>query len=131
MPYVTRVAKGQLSWLSVFGDDYNTIDGTGVRDYIHVMDLANGYVKAIEKIEEGVNIYNLGTGQGTSVLELVNAFMKINGVEIPYKIVERRPGNLAVCYADSSKAEVALGWKAELGIEDMVRDAWRFEKGKQ
>ncbi len=127
MPFVTKVAKGQLEKLSVFGNDYDTIDGTGVRDYIHVVDLAKGHVKAIENLNEGVNIYNLGTGRGTSVLELVNAFMKINDVDVPYEIVGRRPGDIATCFADASKAERELNWKAELGIEEMVRDAWKFE----
>jgi len=127
MPFVTKVAKKKLSTLRIFGNDYDTIDGTGVRDYIHVVDLAKGHVKAIENLGEGVNIYNLGTGRGTSVLELVNAFIKVNGVDVPYEIVDRRPGDIAVCYADPSKAEHELGWKCTLNIEDMVRDAWRFE----
>lgn len=128
MPFVTKVAKGQLEKLSVFGNDYDTVDGTGVRDYIHVVDLAKGHVKAIENLDKGVNIYNLGTGRGTSVLELVNAFMKVNEIDVPYEIAGRRPGDIATCYANAEKAEVDLGWKAELTIEDMVRDAWRFEK---
>jgi UDP-glucose 4-epimerase len=127
MPFVTKVAKGQLEKLSVFGNDYDTIDGTGVRDYIHVVDLAKGHLKAIENLDKGVNIYNLGTGRGTSVLELVNAFMKVNNINVPYEIVGRRPGDIAICFADASKAEKELGWKAELGIDEMVRDAWRFE----
>ncbi len=131
MPFVTKVAKGQLEKLSVFGDDYDTIDGTGVRDYIHVVDLAKGHVKAIENLKDGVNIYNLGTGRGTSVLELVNAFMKVNDIDVPYEIVGRRPGDIATCFADASKAEKELGWKAELGIEEMVRDAWKFEKNNK
>ncbi|SDY66411.1 UDP-galactose 4-epimerase [Proteiniborus ethanoligenes] len=131
MPFVTKVAKGQLEKLSVFGNDYDTIDGTGVRDYIHVVDLAKGHVKAIENLEKGVNIYNLGTGRGTSVLELVNAFMKVNDINVPYEIVGRRPGDIATCYADASKAEKELGWKAELGIEEMVRDAWKFEQNNK
>lgn len=128
MPFVTKVAKGQLEKLSVFGNDYDTIDGTGVRDYIHVVDLAKGHVKAVENLKDGVNIYNLGTGKGTSVLELVNAFMKVNEINVPYEIVGRRPGDIATCFADASKAEKELGWKAELGIEEMVRDAWKFEQ---
>ena len=128
MPFVTKVAKGQLERLSVFGNDYDTIDGTGVRDYIHVVDLAKGHVKAIENLSDGVNIYNLGTGRGTSVLELVNAFMKVNDINVPYEIVGRRPGDIATCYADASKAERELDWMAELGIEEMVRDAWKFEE---
>lgn len=127
MPFVTKVAKGQLEKLNVFGNDYDTIDGTGVRDYIHVVDLAKGHVKAIENLDKGVNIYNLGTGRGTSVLELVNAFIKVNGIDVPYEIVGRRPGDIATCFADASKAERELNWKAELGIEEMVRDAWKFE----
>lgn len=131
MPFVTKVAKGQLKKLSVFGNDYDTIDGTGIRDYIHVVDLAKGHVKAIENLNDGVNIYNLGTGRGTSVLELVNAFMKVNDVDVPYEIVGRRPGDIATCFADASKAEKGLGWKAELGIEEMVRDAWKFEQNNK
>lgn len=128
MPFVTKVAKGELKKLSIFGNDYDTIDGTGVRDYIHVVDLAKGHVKAIEKLEMGVNIYNLGTGRGTSVLELVNAFIEVNGGDVPYEIVERRPGDLGTCFADPRKAEKELDWKAELDINHMVRDAWRFEQ---
>lgn len=128
MPYVTKVAKGQLEKLSVFGNDYDTVDGTGVRDFIHVVDLAKGHVKAIENLDSGVNIYNLGTGRGTSVLELVNTFMKVNDIKVPYEIVGRRAGDIASCYANVEKAEAKLKWKAELTIEDMVRDAWRFEQ---
>ena len=128
MPFVTKVAKGQLEKLYVFGNDYDTIDGTGVRDYIHVVDLAVGHVKAIENLNSGVNIYNLGTGRGTSVLELVKAFIKVNDINVPYEIVGRRPGDIATCFADASKAEKELGWKAELGIDEMVRDAWKFEQ---
>jgi len=127
MPYVTQVAKGKLEKLRIFGNDYSTIDGTGVRDYIHVVDLAEGHVAAIEQLSEGVHVYNLGTGQGTSVLQLVNAFEKANGIEVPYEIVDRRPGDIAECYADASKAERELGWKAKRGIVEMCRDAWRFE----
>ena len=128
MPFVTKVAKGQLEKLNVFGNDYDTSDGTGVRDYIHVVDLAKGHVKAIENLKDRMNIYNLGTGRGTSVLELVNAFMKVNDIDVPYEIVGRRPGDIATCFSDPSKAEQELGWKAELGIEEMVRDAWKFEQ---
>lgn len=127
MPFITKVAKRQLPVLSVFGDDYDTIDGTGVRDYIHVVDLAEGHVKALEHLNEGVHIYNLGTGQGTSVLELVHAFIQENKVDVPYKIVSRRPGDLATCYADANKAKAELKWSAKRGIEEMVRDAWNFE----
>lgn len=129
MPYITKVAKKELKKLNIFGDDYNTVDGTGVRDYIHVVDLAKGHVKAIEKLASGVEIYNLGTGKGTSVLELVNAFMKVNNVDIPYEIVGRRAGDIATCYADTNKAMSDLGWRAEKDIADMVRDSWRFEGG--
>lgn len=128
MPFVTKVAKGKLEKLNIFGNDYNTIDGTGIRDYIHVVDLAKGHVKAIEYLGRGVNIYNLGTGKGTSVLELVNTFMEVNGVDVPYQIVGRRSGDIATCYADVSKAKRELGWVAERGIIDMCRDAWRFER---
>ena len=128
MPYITQVAKGVLPKLNIFGNDYDTIDGTGVRDYIHVVDLAEGHVAAIEKLTEGVHIYNLGTGQGTSVLQLVQAFEEVSNIKIPYEIVDRRPGDIAECYADASKAEKELEWKAGRGINDMCRDAWRFEK---
>lgn len=128
MPFVTKVAKGQLPKLTIFGDDYDTVDGTGVRDYIHVVDLAKGHVKAIENLTKGVNCYNLGTGKGTSVLEMVNAFMRVNEVAVPYEIVDRRPGDIATCYADVSKAERELDWKAEFTIDEMVRDAWNFEQ---
>ena len=127
MPYITQVAKGKLKQLRVFGNDYDTVDGTGVRDYIHVMDLAEGHVAAIEKLTEGVHIYNLGTGRGTSVLELVHAFEEVNQIKVPYEIVGRRPGDIAICYADAGKAEKELGWKAKRGIKEMVRDAWRFD----
>jgi len=126
MPYVTQVAKGKLKQLRVFGNDYDTVDGTGVRDYIHVVDLAEGHVKAIEKLTEGVHIYNLGTGNGTSVLQLVQAFEKANNINVPYKIVDRRPGDIASCYADASKAERELGWKAKKSIVDMCKDAWKI-----
>ena len=128
MPYIVRVASGELEMLSVFGNDYDTHDGTGVRDYIHVVDLAKGHLKALEKAKDftGIDYYNLGTGTGYSVLDLVNALEKVNGVKVPYKIVERRSGDIASCYADPSKAEKELGWKAELGIEDMMRDSYNF-----
>ena len=128
MPYTTQVASGKLEKLRVFGNDYETIDGTGVRDYIHVLDLAEGHVAAIEKLTEGVHIYNLGTGQGTSVLQLIHAFEEVNNIKVPYEIVGRRPGDIASCYADASKAERELGWKAKRGIKEMCRDAWGFEK---
>ena len=130
MPYVTQVASGKREYLRVWGDDYPTVDGTGVRDYIHVMDLAEGHVRAIEKLneEKGVLIYNLGTGHGVSVLELVHAFEKANDLTIPYQVFERRAGDIAEFYADASKAEKELGWKAERTIEDMCRDAWNWQK---
>lgn len=128
MPYVTQVAKGKLDRLRIFGNDYPTIDGTGVRDYIHVMDLAEGHVAALDHLAEGVHIYNLGTGHGTSVLELVQAFEEANGINVPYEIVERRSGDIAICYADASKAEEELGWVAKRDLVEMCRDAWRFEK---
>jgi len=112
---------------TVYGDDYDTVDGTGVRDYIHVVDLAEGHVAALENLESGVNIYNLGTGKGTSVFQIVNAFTQVNGVEIPYQIVGRRQGDIAISYADTEKAEKELNWKAKRDIKDMVRDSWRFE----
>lgn len=127
MPYIAKVAKGELDKLKVFGDDYPTVDGTGVRDYIHVVDLAEGHVAAIEKLTTGVHIYNLGTGQGTSVLQLIKAFEEVNGIKVPYEIVNRRTGDIAECYADVSKAQRNLGWSAKRGIKEMVRDAWKFE----
>ena len=130
MPYITQVAVGKLDTLHVFGDDYATPDGTGVMDYIHVVDLAKGHVKALRAIEEncGVAVYNLGTGRGYSVLEVVHAFEKVSGVTIPYVIEERRPGDIAVCYSDPGKAKRELGWKAELDIYDMCRDSWNWQK---
>jgi UDP-glucose 4-epimerase len=128
MPYVTQVAKGKIQKLRIFGNDYPTVDGTGVRDYIHVMDLAEGHVIALENLTEGIHIYNLGTGKGTSVLELVNAFEEANEIKVPYEIVERRPGDIAFCYADCSKAKRELGWTTKRDIVTMCRDAWRFEQ---
>ena len=128
MPYITQVAKGIRSKLFVFGNDYDTIDGTGVRDYIHVVDLAIGHVRAIEVDNKGVNVYNLGSGKGTSVLELINAFKNVNNIEIPFEIVARRPGDVATSFANPSKALKELKWKTTHTIEDMVRDAWNFEK---
>jgi UDP-glucose 4-epimerase len=128
-PYITQVASGKLEALGVFGDDYDTPDGTGVRDYIHVVDLAVGHVKAIEKLkaDPGVRTYNLGTGCGYSVLDLLKAFSKACGKEIPYVIKPRRPGDIATCYADSTLSENELGWRAERGIEEMCKDAWRWQ----
>ena len=129
MPYVSQVAVGKLKELSVFGDDYNTHDGTGVRDYIHVVDLANGHLKALDKLESlpGLVTYNLGTGNGYSVLDMVNAFSKASGREVAYKIVDRRPGDVAMCYANPKKANEELGWEAKFGIEEMCQDAWRWQ----
>ena len=128
MPYVTQVAKEKREKLSVFGNDYPTVDGTGVRDYIHVVDLAEGHVAALDNITEGVHVFNLGTGQGTSVLELIKAFENANGVEVSYEVVDRRPGDIASCYADASKAKRELGWTAERDVIAMCKDAWRFER---
>ncbi|HFR3750033.1 TPA: UDP-glucose 4-epimerase GalE [Streptococcus suis] len=129
MPFIAQVAVGKREELSVFGYDYDTVDGTGVRDYIHVIDLALGHIKALEKISTtaGVHTYNLGSGQGTSVLELVQAFEKVNGVPVPYKIVDRRPGDVATCYANADKALAELNWKTEKTIEDMCRDTWNWQ----
>ena len=129
MPYITQVAVGKLKELGVFGNDYDTPDGTGVRDYIHVVDLAKGHVKALKKIEEkaGLKIYNLGTGKGYSVLDIVKNFEAATGVKIPYVIKPRRAGDIATCYCDASKAEKELGWKAENGIREMCEDSWRWQ----
>lgn len=130
MPYIMQVAVGKLPELGVFGDDYDTPDGTGVRDYIHVVDLARGHVNAIEKVtsSNGVNIYNLGTGNGYSVLDIVKAFEKANGLRIPYSIKPRRAGDIATCYADPKKAKEELGWEAEYDLTKMCQDSWRFAK---
>ncbi len=130
MPYIAQVAAGKLECLSVFGNDYNTPDGTGVRDYIHVVDLAQGHIKAVERVmnTQGVDAYNLGTGTGYSVLDMVDAFEKVNGVKVNCKIAPRRPGDIAECYANPTKAKEMLGWEAQYGIEDMCRDAWNFVK---
>lgn len=129
VPYVAQVAIGKLKCLGVFGDDYDTPDGTGVRDYIHVVDLAKGHVAAIKKLEEkkGVLIYNLGTGKGYSVLDVVHAFEKACGKKIPYEVKPRRPGDIATCYADPAKAKAELGWEAENGIEEMCADSWKWQ----
>ena len=129
MPYIVRVASGELEQLSVFGNDYNTPDGTGVRDYIHVVDLAKGHVKAIEKLDKesnGLYIYNLGTGNGVSVLDMVKAFEKSTGKKISYKIAPRREGDIASCFADVKKVEEELGWKAQKNLEDMCKDSWNY-----
>jgi len=129
MPYIVKVATKELKELNVFGNDYDTPDGTGVRDYIHVVDLAKGHVLAIEKYAKpGVHICNLGTGKGYSVLEIVGAFERINGVKIPYVIKDRRPGDIATCYADPSRAKEQLGWVATRGIDEMCRDSWNYAK---
>lgn len=129
MPYICKVAAGKLEFLSVFGDDYDTKDGTGVRDYIHVVDLALGHVKAVQKLEnKGLFIYNLGTGIGYSVLDMIKAFERVNKIKIPYKIVARRAGDIATCYSDPTKAFKELGFKCTHTLEDMVRDAWNYER---
>ena len=129
VPYISQVAVGKLPELKIFGNDYPTPDGTGVRDYIHIMDLASGHIKALEKLaaDPGLVIYNLGTGKGYSVLDMVNAFAEASGKKIPYKIVERRPGDIASCYADPSKAEKDLFWKASRDIKAMCADTWRWQ----
>ncbi len=129
MPYITQVAVGKLKELGIFGNDYDTPDGTGVRDYIHVVDLADGHVKALDKIKEncGLKIYNLGTGNGVSVLELVKAFEEATGQKIPYSIKPRRAGDIASCYASAELAEKELGWKAKYGIREMCEDSWRWQ----
>lgn len=129
MPYVTQVAVGKLEKLGVFGNDYDTPDGTGVRDYIHVVDLVRGHVKAIKKLDEkiGLGIYNLGTGKGYSVLDIVKNFEEATGVKIPYEIKARRPGDIATCYSNADKAKRELGWEAEYGIREMCEDSWRWQ----
>ena len=126
MPIIMKVASGEIEKLKVFGDDYNTVDGTGVRDYIHVMDLVDGHVAAMKQMKEGVSIYNLGTGKGTSVLEMINAFEKVSGRKLPYEIVERREGDLGEAVADPKKAEKILGWQAKLTIDDAMRDTLNY-----
>ena len=125
-PYIAKVATGELPFVRVFGNDYPTPDGTGVRDYIHVVDLAQGHIKALAKNQPGVYVYNLGTGVGYSVLDVIHAYEKACGHELPYQIMGRRPGDIAQCYADPTKAEKELGWKAERNLEDMCRDSWHF-----
>ncbi|WP_421381631.1 UDP-glucose 4-epimerase GalE [Bacillus salacetis] len=129
MPYITQVAVGKLEILNVFGNDYNTVDGTGVRDYIHVVDLAKGHLKALHKVlkSRGVEAYNLGTGKGYSVLQMVEAFEQVSGQNVPFRIVSRRPGDIAECYADPSKAERELGWKAGRSLEEMCADSWKWQ----
>ena len=130
MPYIVKVATKELECLSIFGNDYDTKDGTGVRDYIHVVDLAKGHIKAIEKVinDKGIDAYNLGTGKGYSVLELVNTFINVNNVDVNYKITDRRPGDIAQCYSDPTYAKEKLNWEASFGIEEMCKDAYNFVK---
>ncbi|TCP95392.1 UDP-galactose 4-epimerase [Cricetibacter osteomyelitidis] len=130
LPFISQVAIGKLPQLSVFGSDYDTHDGTGVRDYIHVVDLAIGHLKALERHENdaGLHIYNLGTGQGYSVLDMVKAFEKVNNITIPYKLVDRRPGDIATCYSDPALAKTELGWTAQRNLDDMMRDTWNWQK---
>ena len=130
MPYITQVALGKLERLNVYGDDYDTLDGTGIRDYIHVVDLAKGHVAALKAIQRGcgVEVYNLGTGKGYSVLDVVNTFERVNGIKIPYVVTGRRPGDIAVSYSDPDKAKRELGWETKLGLEEMCRDSWRWQK---
>ncbi len=130
MPYITQVAVGRREKLSVYGNDYDTHDGTGVRDYIHVVDLAKGHVAAVNYVNQntGCEVFNLGTGVGYSVLDMVHTFREVNGVELPYQIVDRRPGDIAVCYADPAKSREKLGWTAEKSLADMCRDSWNWQK---
>ena len=130
MPYITQVALGKLPKLHIFGDDYDTPDGTGVRDYIHVVDLAQGHVKAVDYLENhtGVQKVNLGTGEGYSVLQLVNTFKRVNNVDVPYQIDGRRPGDIATCYANCDYANKLLGWTAQRDLADMCRDSWRWQQ---
>jgi UDP-glucose 4-epimerase len=130
MPYITQVAVGKLKELSVFGNDYPTKDGTGVRDYIHVVDLAKGHIKAVEKVKEtvGIDAYNLGTGKGYSVIDVVHAFEHASQIKVPYKIVKPRPGDVASCFADPTKAKMEMNWEAEKGLEEMCADAWRWQR---
>ncbi|MDO5441093.1 MAG: UDP-glucose 4-epimerase GalE [Bacillota bacterium] len=130
MPYITQTAAGMRDHLSVFGNDYDTKDGTGVRDFIHVVDLAKGHVKALEYANKnlGCEVFNLGTGTGYSVLDLVNTFMEVNGINIPYEIAPRRAGDIATSYANATKAKEKLGWQAQLGLKEMCKDAWNFQK---
>ena len=129
MPYISQVASGKLEMLSIYGSDYDTVDGTGVRDYVHVVDLAKGHVKALLALKDRPQIFtlNLGTGKGYSVLEIIGAFEKVSGKKIPCRVVGKRPGDVAVCYADASLAEEIMGWKAECNIQAMCRDVWRWQ----
>lgn len=129
LPYIAQVAVGKLPELKVFGNDYSTLDGTGVRDYIHVLDLVNGHLMALKALQKrtGIHLWNLGTGQGYSVLEIIRAFEMVSGKSVPYSIAPRRPGDIAICYADPTKAERELGWKAKLTLNEMIRDTWRWQ----
>src|SRR5690606_2272014 len=129
MPYITQVAIGKREKLNVFGNDYDTHDGTGVRDFIHVIDLVRGHIKALEYLEkhDGIETFNLGTGTGYSVLDLINTFQKVTGKEIPYQFVDRRPGDIGECYANPEKAQKVMGWKAEKNLEEMCRDSWKWQ----
>ena len=133
MPYIVKVANKELPELNVFGNDYDTIDGTGVRDYIHVVDLAKGHIKAIEKVtkDKGIDTYNLGTGNGYSVLQIIETFKRVNNIDVPYKIVDRRPGDIDSCYASVDKAKRLLNWQAELDIEEMCRDSYNYVKNNK
>ena len=133
MPYIVKVANKELEILNVFGNDYDTKDGTGVRDYIHVVDLAQGHIKAIEKVlkETGVDAYNLGTGHGYSVLEIIETFKRVNHIDVPYRITDRRPGDIAACFADPSYAKEKLNWTAEKEIDEMCKDSYAFVKKHQ
>ena len=126
VPIVCKVAKGEKEYLSVFGDDYPTPDGSCIRDYVHVMDLARGHVLAIERMKSGANAYNIGTGQGASVLDLIRAFERVNEIEVPFKIEDRRPGDAAVSYASISKSQEEIGYSPEYDLDSMVRDAWKY-----
>lgn len=130
MPYITKVAKKELEKLSVYGSDYDTVDGSGVRDYVHVVDLAKGHVAALDKMDSNIEVYNLGTGRGTSVIELVKVFKDVNNVDVPYQVVGRRDGDLATVYAKVDKAREKLNWKSTKDIKDMCKDSWRFENNK-
>ncbi len=130
LPYIAQVAVGKLSELAVFGSDYPTHDGTGVRDYIHVVDLAEGHLQALKalKVRTGAHVWNLGTGQGYSVLDMVSAFQAVSKKPVPYRIAPRRPGDIAICYSDPTKAALELGWNAKRGLTEMMRDAWRWQQ---
>lgn len=129
MPYITQVAIGKRKQLNIFGDDYNTYDGTGIRDYVHVVDIAKGHLKALDEIlnKNQCEVYNLGTGKGYSVLDIIYQFTESTGIDIPYTVCNRRPGDVAICYADSTSAYEKLGWKSERNLDDMCRDSWKWQ----